>query len=217
VRDLNPPDERRRALLRALAIAPVLLAVPGALGVAGCSGSGDAAGEPSAPSAEPTLACVDDDDAEPTLEETEGPYFTPNSPERTSLLESGLEGTLLTVGGLVLTRSCLPVEGALLDFWQADDSGNYDNDGYRLRGHQFTDASGAFRLETIVPGLYPGRTRHIHVKVQAPGQPILTTQLFFPGEERNASDGIYHDSLLMQIEEGAEGNSGRFNFVLDLA
>jgi protocatechuate 3,4-dioxygenase beta subunit len=64
---------------------------------------------------------------------------------------------------------------------------------------------------------YPGRTRHIHVKVQAPGQPILTTQLFFPGEEGNASDGIYHDSLLMQIAEGAGGNTGRFNFVLDLA
>ena len=68
-----------------------------------------------------------------------------------------------------------------------------------------------------MPGLYPGRTRHIHVKVQAPGEPILTTQLFFPGEERNASDGIYDDSLLMRIEEAAGGNAGSFNFVLDLA
>jgi protocatechuate 3,4-dioxygenase beta subunit len=217
VRDLNAPDERRRALLRALAIAPVLFAVPGALGVAACSGSDDATGNPSGPSAEPTLACVDDDDPDPTMAETEGPYFTPNSPERSSLVESGVAGTLLTVSGLVLTRSCQPVEGALLDFWQADDSGNYDNEGYRLRGHQFTDASGAFHLETIVPGLYPGRTRHIHVKVQAPGEPILTTQLFFPGEERNASDGIYDDSLLMRIEEATDGNIGRFNFVLDLA
>jgi protocatechuate 3,4-dioxygenase beta subunit len=128
-----------------------------------------------------------------------------------------MEGTLLTLSGLVLTRSCRPVDGALLDFWQADDGGNYDNEGYRLRGHQFTDASGAFRLETIVPGLYPGRTRHIHVKVQAPGEPILTTQLFFPGEERNASDSIFHTSLLMQITTGSDGNEGRFNFVLDLA
>jgi hypothetical protein len=53
--------------------------------------------------------------------------------------------------------------------------------------------------------------------VQAPGEPILTTQLFFPGEERNASDGIFHASLLMQITEGSDGNEGRFNFVLDLA
>jgi hypothetical protein len=53
--------------------------------------------------------------------------------------------------------------------------------------------------------------------VQAPGQTILTTQLFFPGEERNAGDGIYDDSLLMRIEEAADENAGRFNFVLDLA
>jgi protocatechuate 3,4-dioxygenase beta subunit len=217
VPDLNPPDERRRALLRALALTPVLLAVPGAVGLAGCADSADAAADPTSPSAEPTLACVDDDDADATPAVTEGPYFTPNSPERSSLVESGIEGTLLSVSGFVMTRSCQPVEGALLDFWQADDGGNYDNEGYRLRGHQFTDASGAFRLETILPGLYPGRTRHIHVKVQAPGEPILTTQLFFPGEERNAADGIYHDSLLMEIDEGASGREGRFNFVLDLA
>jgi protocatechuate 3,4-dioxygenase beta subunit len=215
--DLSKPDETRRSLLRAIAWTPIVLATPRLLGLAGCSGSADATAEPTDPSADPTLACVDDDDAEATLAETEGPYFTPDSPERTSLLESGLEGTLLTLSGLVLTRRCQPVEGALLDFWQADDAGNYDNEGYRLRGHQFTDASGAFRLETIVPGLYPGRTRHIHVKVQAPGEPILTTQLFFPGEERNASDGIFHASLMMQITEGSDGNEGRFNFVLDLA
>ncbi len=53
--------------------------------------------------------------------------------------------------------------------------------------------------------------------MQAPDEPVLTTQLFFPGEERNASDGIFHTSLLMQIAEGSDGNVGQFNFVLDLA
>ena len=73
--------------------------------------------------------------------------------------------------------SWLAVARALLDVWHADDRGGYDTAGFRLRGHQFTDGSGRFELETIVPGLYPGRTRHIHVKVQAPNGPILTTQL----------------------------------------
>jgi protocatechuate 3,4-dioxygenase beta subunit len=217
MRDLSGPDRGRRDLIRAMILAPVVLAAPPLLGIAGCSDGADAATDPGDPSAEPTMACVDDDEAEATQAETEGPYFTADSPERTSLLETGMAGTLLTVSGLVLTRSCQPVAGALLDFWQADDSGEYDNEGYRLRGHQFTDATGAFRLETIVPGLYPGRTRHLHVKVQAPGEPILTTQLFFPGEERNASDGIFHASLLMTVSEGDSGNQGTFNFVLDLA
>ena len=55
------------------------------------------------------------------------------------------------------------------------------------------------------------------MKVQAPGEPMLTTQLFFPGEERNASDGIYDDSLLLRIVQAADGSTGSFNFVLDLA
>jgi protocatechuate 3,4-dioxygenase beta subunit len=53
-------------------------------------------------------------------------------------------------------------------------------------------------LETVIPGLYPGRTRHIHVKVQTPGGTILTTQVYFPDEARNARDGIFDPRLLMK-------------------
>ncbi len=208
------PDDTRRRMLRVIALAPVVVVVPSWLSLVGCSTAADAA---SKPGAEPTVACADDDDVSVTQSETEGPYFKPSSPERNSLVEAGLRGTPLVVSGAVLTRSCQPVKGALLDFWQADDAGQYDNSGFRLRGHQYSDASGSYRLETIVPGLYPGRTRHIHVKVQAPGQSILTTQLFFPGEPGNRRDGIYHPSLLMRMAEDAGGRTGRFNFILDLA
>ena len=109
---------------------------------------------------------------------------------------------------------CQPISAAKLDFWQADDSGNYDNSGFRLRGHQFTDADGRYTLQTIVPGLYPGRTRHIHVKAQAPNQSILTTQLYFPNEARNATDGIFSSELLMTVNEVAGGRAATFDFVL---
>jgi protocatechuate 3,4-dioxygenase beta subunit len=162
-----------------------------------------------------TPACGDDDD-EPTLAQTEGPYFTPNSPERRSLLETGIGGTNLIVEGLVVNTRCEPVAGALLDFWQADDAGAYDNQGYRLRGHQFADASGRYRLETVLPGIYTGRTRHIHVKVQAPNGPVLTTQLYFPGEADNARDGIYNEALLLEMGSAGATRSGTFQFVLDV-
>lgn len=149
-----------------------------------------------------------------TIAQTEGPYFKPNSPERSSLLEAGVTGTQLVLSGFVQTRDCRPVARALLDFWQADAQGAYDNMGFRLRGHLFTDAQGRYQLTTIVPGLYPGRTRHIHVKVQAPGGPILTTQLYFPNEPRNSSDSIFNPALLMAIQDTAEGKVGRFDFVL---
>ena len=207
----STPDATRRRLVRTMLVAPIALALPTVLGTA-VFGSRDAAAAPLVP----TPACGDDDDDDPTPRQTEGPYFTPNSPKRASLLESGLAGTRLIVAGMVLTRGCRPVANALVDFWQCDDGGDYDNSGYRLRGHQFTDAKGVYRLETIVPGIYPGRTRHIHVKVQAPGQRVLTTQLYFPDERRNDRDRIFDPELLLRMTEVPSGRQGRFDFVLDL-
>lgn len=145
---------------------------------------------------------------------TEGPYYTPNPPERTSLLEPGIPGTPLVITGYVLGLDCQPIPNALVDFWQADGNGVYDNAGYQLRGRQFTDAAGRYTLETVVPGLYPGRTEHIHVKVQAPNGPLLTSQLFFPGVAQNESDGIFDARLLLSIEETAGELAGAYNFVV---
>lgn len=161
-----------------------------------------------------TPACHDGDPT--TLPNIEGPYFKPNSPLRTTITGAGMPGTPLTVSGYVFGRNCLPVAGALLDFWQADDNGGYDMSGFTLRGHQFSTAQGAFGLTTIVPGLYPGRTRHIHVKVQAPGQPVLTTQLYFPGEPRNSTDAYYDPRLEMTVRQAGGGEQASFDFVLDV-
>ncbi len=146
---------------------------------------------------------------------TEGPYFKANSPERADLLDTGITGTKLVLSGYVLTAGCQPVPNAVLDFWQANAQGQYDNSGYTLRGHQFTDAGGRYQLTTVIPGLYPGRTEHIHVKVQAPGGPILTTQLFFPGVQQNDSDSIFNAKLLIQMQDAPDGKQGSFNFIVN--
>jgi protocatechuate 3,4-dioxygenase beta subunit len=160
----------------------------------------------------PTPACDDGD--EPTLSQTEGPYYTPDTPLRRNLLEDGLPGERLTLTGTVVDTRCRPIPRALLDFWQADANGAYDTEGYRLRGHQFTDRRGGYRLDTIVPALYPGRTRHIHVKAQRLGGDVLTTQLYFPGEPNNRSDAIFDAALLMDVRRAGAGRRGAFRFVL---
>jgi protocatechuate 3,4-dioxygenase beta subunit len=161
----------------------------------------------------PTPACHDGDEA--TLPQIEGPYFKPSSPERVELYEEGMAGQPIELVGLVVSRACKPIAGALLDFWQADAKGQYDNSGFRLRGHQFTDAEGRYRLRSVVPGIYPGRTRHIHVKVQPSGGRVLTTQLYFPGEQQNRSDGLFRRALLMRTAKNAGWLAARFDFVLD--
>jgi protocatechuate 3,4-dioxygenase beta subunit len=215
----------RRDFLKALFVVPaaaVLTACARALGIETATATVRPTNPPPAgmgPTTTTTLtlpatpACGDDDD-EPTIAQTEGPFFTPNSPERTSLLEDGMQGVYMLVSGQVLGTDCLPIAGALVDFWHADANGVYDNQGYTLRGHQFTDANGRYQLETIMPGNYTGRTRHFHVKVQRPNGPVLTTQLYFPDEASNATDGIFDERLLMTMLLAESGVHGEFNFVL---
>ena len=162
----------------------------------------------------PTPACHDGD--EPTIRQTEGPFFKPKSPERNDLRESGTGGRPFELSGFVLTRRCRPLGSAVVDIWHADDKGEYDNTGFRYRGHVTTGPDGAFRFRTIVPAVYSGRTRHYHVKVQAPGSRLLTTQLYFPDEPANRRDGLFQQALLMRVANTGEGSAGRFDFVLDI-
>ena len=162
----------------------------------------------------PTPQCLDDHEA--TNRQTEGPYFKPSSPERADLVEPDTEGRLVEIKGQVLTRSCRPVERALLDLWHADERGQYDNDGFRYRGHLFTDAEGRYHFRTILPALYPGRTRHYHFKVQAPEQSVLTTQLYFPNEPANRRDALFRRDLVMRVTETPEGLTAGFDFVLNM-
>ncbi|MER7724601.1 carbohydrate-binding protein [Streptomyces sp. NPDC096323] len=203
------PISRKNLLKAALAATTVPLLAGG--GVALARDTGSAGVLPLAP----TPDCDDGDD--PTHDQMEGPYFKPNSPLRTSLVTANTPGVRLTVSGYVFGRACRPIPGVLLDFWQADTNGTYDMSGYAFRGHQFTNQSGAFTLTTVVAGLYPGRTRHIHVKAQAPGSGILTTQLYFPGEPRNNTDTLYDPALLMNVRSVGSAKEGTFDFVLDVA
>jgi protocatechuate 3,4-dioxygenase beta subunit len=154
--------------------------------------------------------------AQPIVQLTEGPYYKAGAPQRSSLLTAGVAGTPLVLTGYVVTRSCQPIANAKLDFWQADGNGNYDNSGYTLRGWLLTDANGAYRLETVIPGLYPGRTEHIHFKVTAGGQ-TYTSQLFFPGVSQNEADSIYSTSMLVKLDRSTNPITAAFTFVVNTA
>jgi protocatechuate 3,4-dioxygenase beta subunit len=154
--------------------------------------------------------------ATPLVQLTEGPYYTANPPQNANLRTAGVAGTPLTLTGYVVSKSCQPIAGAKLDFWQADGNGNYDNSGYTLRGWQLTDPNGAYRLETVIPGLYPGRTEHIHFKVTVNGQ-TSTSQLFFPGVSQNTSDSIYSTQMLIKLNTNTSPATGTFTFVVNVA
>lgn len=147
-----------------------------------------------------------------------GPYYKEGSPERTDLREPGMPGDPLTISGSVYDANCNPLPGVWLDVWQADDTGAYDNDGFRLRGHQFTDSQGRYTLTTIEPGKYPGRPQHIHVMLLKPdGTEPFTTQLFFTMDNQGTGESINPSLVPRFVNQGGNAEvtkQGLLDFVL---
>src|SRR5437899_9649628 len=142
-----------------------------------------------------------------TPTQIEGPYYKVGSPKRSTLIEPGISGTPLVLTGQVLNERGKPIPGAVLDFWQSDDVGNYDMVGDILRGHVLTDQDGRYSLETIVPACYePRQARHIHVKVQGVSRPY-TTQLYFSDDTDRVKDNFYMREREGQIDDLPDGRT----------
>ena len=147
--------------------------------------------------------------AVPTVADIEGPFYKAGAPLRNSLVEAASTAEKMVLSGSVRSATCNPLANVSLDFWHADDKGEYDGSGHRYRGIVTTDALGRYRLETNMPPPYSGRPRHIHVKVQRIGSRPLTTQLYFPGEARDAPR-----ALVMKMERRTDGRFATYDFVL---
>lgn len=121
----------------------------------------------------------------PTRPDAQGPFFAPGAPNRTVIVDESEPGQPLSIYGSVVADDCVtPIEGALLDVWQADAAGVYHAAGteYRLRGQMLTDRAGVYQFMTVKPGNYDGRPAHIHFTVSKPGFATVTTQLYFKGD-----------------------------------
>ncbi len=161
----------------------------------------------------------------------EGPFYTENPPELIDgvLTESSEEGVKLIISGRVMMLDCSEfIEGAVVDIWHADDNGDYDNQGYNLRGKVTTNSEGFYLFETIKPGKYLNggqyRPSHIHFKITPPNSPTLTTQLYFAGDEdipgdaaASVNSGVYNatERIITLFDDGNEGLEGVWDIVLD--
>jgi protocatechuate 3,4-dioxygenase beta subunit len=117
-----------------------------------------------------------------TSEDELGPYYLPGTSERTVMAGPG-DGQMMVVTGRVLDTRCRALAGAALDIWSTNIRGEYSRSAQGFgRGKVRTDAGGAFRFETVLPGAYLGRPRHLHFIVDQPGHDRVTTQMYFKGE-----------------------------------
>ena len=155
-----------------------------------------------------------------------GPYHRENAPFTAALAE-GIPGEVVRFSGRVQTDACRAVEGAIVDIWHCDADGLYDNnlfpepeiaiDQYRLRGRVTTSATGEYAFETILPGLYGDRPRHIHIQITAPGMVMLTTQIYFADDERIIDYDLATPELVVTLDRDGEVTAGRFDVTLESA
>jgi protocatechuate 3,4-dioxygenase beta subunit len=108
-------------------------------------------------------------------------------------------GQVTWLSGRVLDQRGQPVRNALVEIWQADNNGAYIHSqspianrdaNFQGYGRFLTGSTGEYLFRTVKPGLYPGRTRHIHFQITIPGGQRLVTQLYVEGDPLNATDGI---------------------------
>ena len=192
----------RRSLLTAILTLPPALILGG--GQPARSASGRLA---------PTPACGEEAENTPAL--TTGPYYRSDAPFRHDLRADAVGGRSLTLAGFVVDTDCTLIPGALVEIWHADHQGNYDNEGHRLRAQQFTDAAGRWGFSTIETRHYAFRTAHYHFRIRIPNGRMLTTQIYFPDDPRNAEDPLFDARLVMtRIDEG-ERRIGRYDFVIE--
>lgn len=130
-----------------------------------------------------------------------GPYYKPDAPYRTMIAPPDAKGDTLSVSGTVLKRDCkTPIPHAVLDIWQANPDGNYEDSWYR--GKAVANEEGKYTFTTMIPKGYGEgtgyRPPHIHFKVFIDNREIITSQVFFP--EAKGKPG-FDDAYIMDLRE----------------
>ena len=179
-----------------------------------------------------------------TPRDAEGPFYpiTPQKDKDADLTKvagkSGTaKGTVIEIHGQVLDTNLNPVEDASIDLWQANSFGKYhhphDDSDAPIDEHFQSWAiiqsgkGGKFRFKTIMPGAYPyqvkpedQRTPHIHMKIGKHGYEPVLTQMYFPDQEQNKTDGLYQrkteeQQAMMTAQNTEEPNKFLFNIFLE--
>lgn len=182
-----------------------------------------------------------------TPAQTEGPFYpirkSSDQDADLTMVDNNskrADGDLLLVQGQVLTPNDSPVANALVEIWQTNAWGRYQDHrdrsdlpwdpNFQGYGHVTTDANGAYAFRTIRPAGYGQgyfrRTPHIHFRISRRHFDRLTTQMYFTGEPENANDGPLNrisdsakrERLIVDLQQVQEQETqmwrGLFNIVL---
>lgn len=149
-----------------------------------------------------------------------GPYYAKVGGITPDLCVRDRSPGIVVSGRVAAFPECRPVAGAMIEIWHADERGSYSRSGGAgpaddpaclLRGNVRSGDDGAYSFRTLMPGEYPRRPRHIHLRVSAPGFRTLVTQIYFPPQE-----GV-DPGLLARPAKPAASGAAAFEFDIALA
>lgn len=156
-----------------------------------------------------------------------GPFFTDDAQDKKfgeSIASEG-KGHYMYVEGKVLDTQGQPIPGAVIDTWESDGDGIYDNQYENrtepdCRGRLASEKDGSYAYRAVVPvpygiptdgpvaemlkhlGRHVYRPGHLHVQIKAPGYETLTTALYFEGDPYVTNDVVFgvRRSLIVKPE-----------------
>jgi catechol 1,2-dioxygenase len=159
-----------------------------------------------------------------------GPFYRPGAPMRGDIVPANSKGIPMNLSGTIFKEDGkTPMNNALVEIWQCDESEHYDNtsDNYFFRGAVKTSKNGNYNFRTIVPVPYKAnpnneaswRPAHIHMRVSVADQQDLITQIYFKGDKYIDKDPSASSpkavNRILSISKNSDGvNSIKFDVVM---
>jgi protocatechuate 3,4-dioxygenase, beta subunit len=176
-----------------------------------------------------------------TPAQTEGPFYPDKLPLDTDndllVINDKITpavGTVTYLSGRILDSRGMPIRGAFVEIWQADNNGAYLHSGtdnkdkrdpnFQGFGRFITGSNGEYLFRTIRPVPYPGRTPHVHFMIKMKNFNKFTTQCYIKGHPGNANDQVLKtikdpkalESVMVNFSPmpGSDMLTARFDIVL---
>ena len=142
----------------------------------------------------------------PTGEMTLGPFFPREFAKDASDLTAGAKGEVIEITGRLTQADGKALDNVVLEIWQADGKGRFDNPEFFGWGRAATDTKGVYRFRTMKPGAYEGRAPHVNVLILYSGlMRQLQTTMFFELAKDPVLDAVpaSRRPLLVAKKEGS--------------
>ena len=138
----------------------------------------------------------------PTAEMTLGPFFPREFAQDANDLAAGAAGAI-EITGRVTELDGKPLDNVILEIWQADAAGRFDNPAFSGWGRAPTDAQGVYRFRTIRPGAAAGRAPHVNFLILYSGlMRQLQTAMFFSAAPDPVLDVVKAKDRLIARQSG---------------